>query len=100
MEIFEFQPVKKFDIKKVTKSLETKSVLQSWPGDMISSRKYIFGIDNRYLSLINLNTQIEINWIKLIFSLNWLIIIGSLLANKNRIGQKGDLKVILSSIGW
>ena len=92
MEIFEFQPVKKFDIKKVTKSLETKSVLQSWPGDMKSSRKSIPGIDNMYLSLINLNTQIEINWIKLIFSLNWQIIIGSLLANKKQDWSKPRFK--------
>lgn len=63
MEIFEFQPVKKFDIKKVTKSLETKSVLQSWPGDMKSYQIYISGIDK-----INVSFSYQFkhsNWDKL-----------------------------------
>ena len=50
MEIFKFQTVKKFDIKKVTKSLETKSVLQSWPDDMINFQILVPGIDNIYVS--------------------------------------------------
>ena len=56
--------------------------------------KYIFPelTKSMYLSLINLNTQIEINWIEIIFSLNWLKIIGSLLANKKQDWSKPRFK--------